>query len=410
MAAIAEPHAETATQTETGPMQAIANFVKGNVDLTQKLSATESIATPPPPEPKPKPEPSPAPKPKEEVKSGKEEFDYENPNPDKPPHKKENWAGFIKARQEERKRLSEEAAKAKAEAESLRKQIAENQAKSAELPANDPEKESLRQEKEELSRQLYAVSRERHPDFIAKYDGEIGRKTAAIRKISGAELGDKIVKLVTLPDSEWKREQIKESLGEVDELDRPLIRSLWHEIEMTQEARQNELNVSKEDFNRMVAEHTNKTKAQQEAALKSQVENVHKLFGQRLSLLRNSLRELSERDGDVEWNAKLNSDLDDVKSLLLGKGDPTRVVEVMLQSVAFPRTKVERDSLELENKKLKDQIESLTKSSGALAQGQPGKRKDAPGSSPQTATTPLAGMRPSQAINEWVKNLTNPEQ
>ena len=144
---------ETPVQSPMSPKDAIANLVRGNMDLIDKEKAAV-----PPPEKKTEPvatttTPAKAPETAKPVETppakGADDFDYDNPDPAKPPKNKKHWDGFLDAREKGFKKRDEEAVSAKKELESVRAQITDLQ-KQASTPRNDAELEALKKERDEL--------------------------------------------------------------------------------------------------------------------------------------------------------------------------------------------------------------------------------------------------------------------
>lgn len=402
--ATAEPTAKPAV---LNPSQAIANMVKGNAELVAKESAAAAPPAPPEPAPAKAPEPKPAeaqpPKPPtpEPKKTADDTQDYV-PSRDNPPKNKKNWDKANDVFESKLRAKEEEAATIRAELESVKKQIADNAKADPVDKMTKAQLEALQKEKDELSAQLYTAARERHPEFKAKYEQKIKDQIADIKSMVPGELGDKIAKLLNEPDSEWKTTALKEALSEVDELDRPLIRQSWLEIDKLNRQRNAELATSRDEFNRMVADHEGKTKAQQEQQAKAQRELADKLFDAGLDKLRKAkIAELAEKSDDREWNAALTEGIGTAKQIIHGEAAPEQVVEsVILGRVAYPKVVAERDALRVELVKRDAQIESLTKANPGLTTPNP---KPAPGMSPQTAFT--RDTTPSAAIAAYTRSL-----
>ncbi len=397
----AETLAPPAKPIAQNPSQAIANLVKGNADLVAKeTTAAAPAAAPPEPKPEPKvvdPKPAPAPAPTK----GEEGSDYV-PSRDNPPKNKKNWDKANDVFESKLKAKDEETASIRSELESVKKQIADNAKAAPEDALTKRELEALKKEKDELSAQLFTAARERHPEFKAKYESKIGDKISDIKSMAPGELGDKIARLLNEPDSQWKTDALKEALGEVDELDRPLIRQSWLEIDKLHRQRNAELATSKDEFNKLVSDHEGKTRAQQEQQAKAQRDIADKLFDAGLDTLKKSkVAELAERSDDKEWNSALTDGIGTARKIIHGEAEPQQVVEsVILGRVAYPKVVAERDSLRVENAKLAAQIESLTKANPGLTTPNP---KAAPGMSPQTALT--RGTTPNAAIGNYVRSL-----
>ncbi len=395
-----ETAAPPAKPIAQNPSQAIANLVKGNADLIAKETPTAAPAAAPP---EPKPEPKVVdPKTPEPPKKATDDIDYHKPDRAKPPTNKDNWGKWNDARDEDFRKKDEESAQIRSELESVKKQIADNAKAAPEDALTKRELEALKKEKEDLSAQLFTAARERHPEFKAKYESKIGDKVADIKSMVPGELGDKIARLLNEPDSQWKTDALKEALGEVDELDRPLIRQSWLEIDKLHRQRNAELATSRDEFNKLVSDHEGKTRAQQEQQAKAQRDIADKLFDAGLDTLKKSkMAELAERSDDKEWNSALTDGIGSARKIIHGEAEPQQVVEsVILGRVAYPKVVAERDSLRVENAKLAAQIESLTKANPGLTTPNP---KAAPGMSPQTALT--RGTTPSAAIGNYVRSL-----
>lgn len=382
--AIAEPPA--VQRTAATPQSALANFLKVESEPPPKQDATPGAA------PSPDKATTTAATPAAPAPAA-EEFDYTNPDPAKPPKNKQHWNGFLAARSVEFKRRDDEIANLRSEMKKLGEQASK-------LPADDPEKESLKKEREELSRQLWTVSRERHPDFKKRYDNEIEARKSDIERLVGGADGKKIANLVARPDYDGKKEAIKELLADVDEMDRPLVRQAWHEIEKLHSARERELNVSKEEFDQMLKEHEGKQKAQEQATVKKHRAMIDQMFDKELNGFRDKekgLAEFQEKDGDDKWNAALKENLAEAKKALYGDGTPEGAIKAMLRNAVFDSIKADRDSLREKNKELEVQLAALTKAAPGLRL--PGNPTGMPARPQMTVAT-----TPQEAMKIWLKS------
>lgn len=362
----------SAPRVHATPQSAIANFI--NLDRIQTAEPEPQPAAPPPPPKKPAPPTA--------------------PPDEKPPTNAAKWKEFVESREKGFKEREDRITTLQTEIETSKKQAAQ-------LPASDPEKETLRKEIKELSAQLYAVGRERHPAFKVKYDAAIAEKVGDVERLVGGDEGKKLAKLIAGPDFEGKKERIKELLVDVDELDRPLVRHAWLEIEKLSESRQKEIETSLEDFDKLIVEHKANDAAASQKAAKDQRDTIDKMFGAALATYQDKekgLAELTEKDGDEPWNGKVKTVLARAKSILYGEAKPEEVLAAVFHDAAFEPIKAERDTLRDELKKANGQIRALSGASPGLRQ---------PGAAAPTTQQIMrnVSLTPKQAMANWEKML-----
>lgn len=399
-----------ATAEQISPKQAVANMMKslGSIDdpapspaapTPTPVAKTDPAPAQAPAAPAPAAEPAKPVAPALRTAEAAPADDFTKPDPAKPPTNAEKWKKWNEARDAEFKRRDDEAATLKKELESVKQQIADNaKAKPADA-LSVAELENLKKERDELSAQLSVVGLERHPEFKKKYDAKIEEQLNDIKMVAAGENGDKIVKLLNLPESTWRTDNLKEALAEVDELDRAAVRTAWLNIDKIRRQRESELSTSREEFNRKITEHQLKEKTQQAEAAKQQRSMVDKLFDSNLESLSKKISELSAKKGDEAYNTALQQRLAEAKAILYGEAPPDRVVQAVLSDAAFSQVQSERDNLRVENEKLTAQLESLK---GASKIG-PTQGAKAPGMSPETAFT--RDTTPNKAIRGWVQRL-----
>lgn len=383
--AVAEPPVAPQQRTMPSPQSAIASFLKVESDIAPAEPPAPPPATPPPPQAdKPVRPPE---KPVPVTADNKAE-------PEKPPTNAQKWKEFTQARDAAIKEREDKIATLQSEMKKLSEQAAA-------LPKDDPEKEQLRKERKELSDQLFAIGRERHPDFVNKYDKQIEAKVGLIQKIVGGENGKKVARILKLPELDESGEQLAKLTEELNDIQKSRIASLLNDVLQLQESRSSELNVSKGDFDRMVAEHNRKQKDEQDKAQRQQHAMIDQMFDQSLAKFRDKdkgMAELSEKDGDDAWNNSLKKGLADAKAILRGEADPDKVVSAVLTSVALPAVKQERDSLREEVVKLTGQLKAYQDASPGLRQGSAQPGGTPPGMPPKNSVS----TTPQEAMKRWL--------
>lgn len=104
-------------------------------------------------------------------------------------------------------KAAEEFKKLKAERDSLKAQLEAAKATPAKDDSLSAAMQALQKERDELSQRLREVDIERHPEFQTKFGKRIEGIENSIKAVAGPE-GEKLVRLIGLPDSEYKQAQI----------------------------------------------------------------------------------------------------------------------------------------------------------------------------------------------------------
>lgn len=277
----------------------------------------------------------------------------------------------------------------------LKKETSELQAKLKTLPAEDPEKpilksqiEELRGQVKEFSEQLYSAARERHPEFVAKYD----KKIEAAMKLADTVSGREISKLLQLPEGEYRDEKLQEIFDDLPELKRSRLGPILNDIDVLRSQRASELSTSREEFEAMVKKHQLDTTAAQEKKAKEELAMVESMWADAQA----KRATLKPRDGDEAFNKALMDRINAAREVMLGKADPETVINTMLNAAEKDIYQSEAESLREEVRQLKEQISTVKGAAPRLAE---------PGTQKGDGKVPVSsGMSPRQAMAAWIQN------
>jgi len=302
------------------------------------------------------------------------------------PRTAQQWKEFKKARAEEVQKRDEEIKALKAERDEIKKKITE-------APAASPELEALKKDRDELSERLRILDVERHPKFAAYFQNKTQAQIDLAKRIVGTEYADTAAKLLTLPEGQFKDQQIEEMLVNLTPLQQSRFGSVLNALADIESERQGEIKRSRDNFEKMTAEQT--------AAREGQVKALEKAFNEAAVKAQESNPVFKKRDGDHAWNTEVEKRLETARNLFFGKGmTPERVIQAALDASALPAILTGYEAMYNENERLKSQIAELSKASPAIQS-----RERQGDGSPQPVPI-KQGMRPDEITKAWVRSVT----
>lgn len=234
------------------------------------------------------------------------------------------WEAEQKARKIEQER--------EATAASLKKQLAELEARAAEkkdIPAPD---EALKKRLEELEELVSKTAISEDPRFKAKYDAPVEANLQKIKELAPADAADELAALAVMPKSKKVEERILELMDGLTDLQKRRIESVIVKIEETMAEKADRLKRWKEDKVHVEAEEIRKRETQQaELEVKRKV-----AWSNAMNALTsdNGLEVFRKLDGNDAWNAKVDARLAQVQQQLASELPPERVVEMAARSLA----------------------------------------------------------------------------
>lgn len=366
--------------------------------------AAPAPATEPPPPPAPaKPAPAKAePKPEEEE--------------EKWPRSGQDWDRFKARRREKEQKLQEEIkardaklsdieAKYRKAQEEAGAALAKSSTPSPELQA---EVERLKKENEEYSQRLAVTEVTAHPKFQAYFSGKVNEQVSMAKEIVGEERAAQVEKILSLPDSEYKRLQMEELSNELSPLQQGQLSNVIVNLRMIDREKAAEIARSQENRTKMVAT--------QKEQMEKQVAENKRIFSDVVKQVqdpKNGLAVYQFRDGDNAWNEAVKSRIAVAEKVLFGATDIKKedIVRHTLNAAAFPvlldAYRKDIDAKDAEIAKLEAQVKSL--SAAQPTRGSVGTTETSSGETPQPVKI-NRGMSPMEAAANWMKNVIEPSE
>lgn len=304
---------------------------------------------------------------------------------DKWPRSAQEWKKFKEIKARDIKEREDEIAALRTERDDIRKKISE--AKSS------PELEALVKERDEYSERLRLLDVEKHPKFVAYFHNKTQAQVDLAKRIVGAEQADQAAKLLALPDSPWKDQQLEEMLSTLGPIQQSRFGSVLNTIASIEDERQSEIQNARANFDKMTAEQTSHRE--------QQVKGLEKTFTDAVLKAQETNPVFSKREGDHAWNSEVEKRIESARNLFFGKGvNAEQVIRASLDAAALPTILAGYEAMYKENEGLKAQIAELSKASPGLQSG----NRSVEGA-PQSVPI-KSGMRPDAALAAWMKNLT----
>lgn len=217
-----------------------------------------------------------------------------------------------------RQKANEKIKVVETEREALRLKVAELEKRPVEA-VDKTEVESLRKQNQEFDQQLRQLAIERHPKFKAKYDTKIESAIASAKRAAG-EHGAKVEKLLSLPENEFRTEQLEGILGELSPLRQAEFTNALARVREMQDERQAEIVRSAEQFTAIQRhELEEREKSASDAKLKDQ-----EVRGRMTTVALNIAKQLDAFkpiEGDEDHNKSIRDREMFLKSAFAGKLD-----------------------------------------------------------------------------------------
>lgn len=314
-----------------------------------KATAAQAPAAKPPDDKPPTQQP-----PKQETPASTEDLDREIESGKRSP-KSEDFKRVKTAASEFRKKYEEAEPKLKQyeqELTELKKQPKHN----AELI------KQITEERDRYKGMFEQVAVEISPEFHAKYKTRLDSVKAGLPQ----EHADKLMSLLTLPDSEVKRKHLAELTSEMDEFQVAEIVAANREVRTILNERQGELTKAQESLTKIGEE---RTKKQQE-----RMTALEKTFGEVITKAQSSNPVFQSKEGDEAWNKSVQERTAVAKAIFNGdfESDSERA-EAALWASAAPEFLSQLKAVTSELAEARSTIEKLKGSTPALnGAGAPG--------------------------------------
>lgn len=369
---------------------------------------TDKIVETPPEEPpiEPAPEtPKEEPKAPEPVKEPAKETPPAAPTDEERwPRSAKEWKAFKEARAAQIKEKEKEISTIRAQLDDYKKK-AETK---VEVP---PEFENIKKERDELSERLRVADIVNHPKFKAYFDNKTNAQLELAKRIVGNELADKAVRLLSLPESDYRKEQLESFVAELSPFDQSRLGGVVNALNEIGLEKQAEIEKATKDYQAIKSrEESERTTAQQKAQ-----ENARKAYQNAVSKAQDAKEGLfvyQLRENDPDWNKAVQERLQGVEKLLSTPPDqiqPEAVATIALYATALPEVLKSHYTVLKENEQLKAQIAGLTK---AAPKAVTRTATDTRGTNaPVTPEKRGYGANPMEVTAEWMKAINQqPEE
>lgn len=398
---------------KNAPRSPMPDFEQEWVQSLPKLEETPAqpdeklVETPPeePPAELPPDAPKEEPKAPEPVKEPAKETPPTTPTDEERwPRSAKEWKAFKEARAAQIKEKEKEISTIRAQLDDYKKK-AETK---VEVP---PEFETIKKERDELSERLRVADIVNHPRFKAYFDNKTNAQMELAKRIVGTELSERAVRLLSLPDSDYRKEQLESFVAELSPFDQSRLGGVVNALNEISLEKQAEIEKATKDYqaikSREESERKTTQEKAQEAARKAYQTAVSKAQDEKDGLFVYQLKE-----NDAEWNKGVQERLAGVEKLLSTPPDrinPEQVATIALWATALPEVLKSHYSVLKENEQLKSQIAGMTK---ATPKAVTRTATDTRGTNaPVTPEKRGYGANPMEVTAEWMKVINQqPEE
>lgn len=294
-----------AKQTQPGVVSPGAQSISEKFASLMKETPPADPPAAKPPEAKPaaKSDAPPTPEPQAE------EFLKDEPPANLSDPGKASWKAFRAKANQEIKAAKESAI---AEAKKLQEELATLRTKTA-VPDRTEELTALQKQLEEYDQQLKVVAIERNPKFKAFYGGRIDAALEAIKKTVGAD-GEKVVKLLQLPENEYRNEQLEEIVSKLPGVKQGEIGATIARLREIESERDAELAKAKDNYGKVQEQEQRERTAAQEK-MKQKTEQV---VSKALQVAK-TMEAFKPKEGDDAHNGEIAARENFIKSFFAGQ-------------------------------------------------------------------------------------------
>ncbi len=323
-------------------------------------------------------------------------------DPDRWPRSAGEWSKFKATRDEQYKKRDGRIAE-------LEKALAEREAKLASFSAAvDPKEHSIvREERDKLSEALRLAAVEKHPRFVAYYDGKVAAQVELAKRVVGPERAEAVATLLKQPENPWRAQQLEELLSELSPMSGSRLGGILNTIDALQEERATEIDKARADYDSALArQQAEGTAAQQQQ--RTQAEQLFDRMAAEAGLPMLQARAATEPDSTA-WNAAVQQRLQQAKALLFGQEKPESLVKAALSAVSFPVAVEHIRALATELEQTKAELAGLRKATPTVQRATSPPARSPNGEPGQPSRTGL-GNRPMSVAQDWMGLLNQPAQ
>jgi hypothetical protein len=321
------------------------------------------------------------------------------------PRSSADWEKFKTSRKQEREKLQKEASEKESRIQKLEAQLKEVAETSAKAPEENPEikarMDRLVKENEEMSKRLQVLDVTQHPKFQAHYESKIKAQKDLAKRIVGEEKATALETVLSLPEGEWKDQQLSDFVEDLPTLQKTRIGAVLNDLERINQERAEDIAKAGELKSKIREE--DQTKAKETMVMRERIWNE---TIKAVQDPKGGSPLYQMREGEDEWNQGVTERIDAAKKLLLAQNiKPADVVRAALDATAFPTL------LRAYQADLKERDESISKLEAqvaALSAAQPSTKNAgsaSTGGETSTRSEMKSGQTPAESMSSFTKNL-----
>lgn len=287
--------------------------------------------------------------------------------PEKWPRNSADWDKFKEKRAKREAKLNEEIKTQSARVKELEAKTVEYETKLKATPEVDPEIQTklqrLEAQNKELTDKIIVLDVTAHPDFVSHYTNRVNEAKDDAKSILGQEKGEAFVKLLDLPEGEWKNLQMEEFYAGLNEVEKSEIGTVRKELRLIERDRKKDIADAESKKAKILTEGATKAKATAEQNKKMMVETFNAVT-KAVQNPENGNPMFQTREDDDAWNAEIPKRIETVKNLLLNNIKPEAVVRAAYNAVSLPivlqHYQADRKAWGEEKAKLEAQVKALS--------------------------------------------------
>lgn len=189
------------------------------------------------------------------------------------------------------------------EAKTLREQIKTRDAELSKFmearSKAPPEVETLKKQNHELSEKLRIAAVEQHPQFQQYFGSRTAAAIATARAAAGVDRAEEVARILQMPESDFRTEKIDAVLAELPISRQTRILSALSELDRVNVERSEAIERAKKDGSAL--------DQQQQQQQQAQAAKLKEIFENTLREAQESIPAFQPRDGDAEWNEKVEN-------------------------------------------------------------------------------------------------------
>jgi regulator of replication initiation timing len=225
----------------------------------------------------------------------------------------------------------------------------------------DPkEYDSLKTERQKLAERLEAVALEKSDKFQKHFNGEADSIKALIKSAMG-DKAEKAIKLLDLPDSDWRTEQLEALSEDLTPLRRARLERAVADMDKLQIERNKVIENSSENWKKLQEAQAMETTREKEK-LNSVFDREIKSMGEP----EKGVAPFIQKDGDAAWNKGVKERIEKARQIFSGDISPEEKARYAAFSSALPEFEKTFASTLEENAKLKAELGKLRVSEPGL--------------------------------------------